>query len=240
MSKEKGDVMDRNYLKFLVSELIFVKEDTIINLMPKTYERYNEIFGELENYVDKLNLNIRKLRRNIKLLDKYSPEDAKNKSQEEFEKEVKKLEADNKAKFTQKDEIVITDEKRKEIEDIFREVIFYYSPAFYDFPTEEFDKAEELFKNCDKEGLLKFLKRERPRELRISNEKLQFMRDDLEIEISMMFERFPLNQLDMLEDKEAIDFNLDRLKNVYEEYQEIYGGLGEELNIKIAEKYSTQ
>lgn len=238
-SKGKGDVMERNYLKFLVSELIFVKEDTIINLIPKTYERYNEIFGELENYVDTLNLNIRKLRRNIKLLDKLSPVDAKNKAQEEFAKEFKELELEDKKNFTREDEIIITDEKRKEIEDIFREVIFYYSPAFYDFPVEEFDRAEELFKNCDKEGLLKFLNRERPRELRISSEKLQFMRDDLEIEISMMFDRFPLNQLDMLDDKEAIDFNLTRLKNVYEEYQEIYGGLGEELNIKVAEKYST-
>ncbi|MFR4555702.1 MAG: hypothetical protein ACLT39_08055, partial [Peptoniphilus sp.] len=59
------------------------------------------------------------------------------------------------------------------------------------------------------------------------------------IEISILFERFPLNQLDMLEDKEAIDFNLNRLKNVYEEYQEIYGSLGEELNIKIAKKETT-
>ena len=65
------------------------------------------------------------------------------------------------------------------------------------------------------------------------------MREDLEIEISILFERFPLNQLDMLEDKEAIDFNLNRLKNVYEEYQEIYGSLGEELNIKIAKKETT-
>ena len=65
------------------------------------------------------------------------------------------------------------------------------------------------------------------------------MRDDLEIEISNLFERFPLNQLDMLEDKDAINFNLKRLKNVYEEYQEIYAGLREQLNIKIAEKYST-
>lgn len=175
--------MERSYLKFLVSELIFVKEDTLINLIPKTYERYGEIFGELENYVDTLNLNIRKLRRNIKLLDKFSPEDAKNKAEEEFE------------------------------------------------------KAEKLFKNCDKDGLLKFLTIERPRELDISSEKLQFKREDLEIEISMIFDRFPLNQLDMLDDKDAIDFNLKRLKNVYEEYQEIYGGLLEELNLKIAEKY---
>lgn len=65
--------MEKSYLKFLVSELLFVKEDTIINLIPKTYERYGEIFGDLENFVDTLNLNIRKVRRNIKLLDKFSP-----------------------------------------------------------------------------------------------------------------------------------------------------------------------
>lgn len=229
--------MERSYLKFLVSELIFVKEDTLINLIPKTYERYGEIFGELENYVDTLNLNIRKIRRNSKLLDKFSPEDAKNKAEEEFEREFKDLELENKEKYSQKTEIVISDEKRKEIEDIFREVIFYYSPSLNDFPVEEFERAEELFKNCDKDGLLEFLTIERPRELDISSEKLQFKREDLEIEISMIFDRFPLNQLDMLDDKDAIDFNLKRLKNVYEEYQEIYGGLLEELNLKIAEKY---
>lgn len=229
--------MERNYLKFLVTELIFVKEDTIINLIPKTYERYHEIFGDLEKYVDTLNLNIRKLRRNIKLLDKFSPEDAKKKSDEEFEKEFKELYDNEIEEFSSEDEIIITDEKRKKIEDIFREIIFYYSPKLNDFPLEEFEKAEELFKNCDENGLIEFLKRDRPRELDISSEKLQFMREDLEIEISMMFDRFPLNQLDMLDDKDAIDFNLKRLKSVYEEYQEIYGGLGEELNLKIAEKY---
>ena len=229
--------MEKSYLKFLVSELLFVKEDTIINLIPKTYERYGEIFGDLENFVDSLNLNIRKLRRNIKLLDKFSPEDAKRKSEEEFEREFKELEEENKNKYARDNGPVISDEKRKEIEDIFREVIFYYSPSLNDFPTEEFERAEELFKNCDEDGLLEFLKRPRPRELDISSENLQYMREDLEIEISMIFDRFPLNQLDMPDDKEAIDFNLKRLKGVYEEYQEIYGGLGEELNIKIAEKY---
>ncbi|WP_019125046.1 hypothetical protein [Peptoniphilus grossensis] len=229
--------MEKSYLKFLVSELLFVKEDTIINLIPKTYERYGEIFGDLENFVDSLNLNIRKVRRNIKLLDKFSPEDAKRKSEEEFEREFKELREENKDKYARDSGPVISDEKRKEIEDIFREVIFYYSPSLNDFPAEEFERAEELFKNCDEDGLLEFLKRDRPRELDISSENLQYMREDLEIEISMIFDRFPLNQLDMLDDKEAIDFNLKRLKGVYEEYQEIYGGLGEELNIKIAEKY---
>ena len=229
--------MERNYLKFLVTELIFVKEDTIINLIPKTYERYHEIFGDLEKYVDTLNLNIRKLRRNIKLLDKFTPEDAKKKADEEFEKEFGELCDNNIEEFSSEDEIIITDEKRKKIEDIFREIIFYYSPKLNDFPLEEFEKAEELFKNCDENGLIEFLKRDRPGELDISSEKLQFMREDLEIEISIIFDRFPLNQLDMLDDKDAIDFNLKRLKSVYEEYQEIYGGLGEELNLKIAEKY---
>ena len=72
--------MEKDYLKFLVSELIFVKEDTITNLIPQTEEKYREIFGELENFVDVLNLNIRKIRRNIKLLDKFPPEDARKKA----------------------------------------------------------------------------------------------------------------------------------------------------------------
>lgn len=228
--------MERNYLKFLVSELIFVKEDTLINLIPKTDEKYKEIFGELESYVDNLNLSIRKLRRNLRLLDKLSPELAREKADEEFKKDFAELNEEEKIENRAQ---IISDDDRKIIEDLFREVIFHYSPRLYDFPLEDFDEARQYFKNCDREGLERFLNKKRPEELDISDEKLQYMRDDLEVEISMLFDRFPLNQLDMLDDKEAIDFNLNRLKNVYEEYQEIYGSLGEELNIKIAEKYTT-
>jgi len=227
--------MEKDYLKFLVSELIFVKEDTITNLIPQTEEKYREIFGELENFVDVLNLNIRKIRRNIKLLDKFPPEDARKKADEEFKNDFKKFSEE----IFENENFYIDEEKRREVEDIFREVIFHYSPKLYDFPKEDFDRAKILFKECDKDGLLNFLERKRPKELDVSVEVLQLMRDDLEIEISNLFERFPLNQLDMLEDKDAINFNLKRLKNVYEEYQEIYAGLREELNIKIAEKYST-
>ncbi|MBS6611041.1 MULTISPECIES: hypothetical protein [Peptoniphilus] len=227
--------MEKDYLKFLVSELIFVKEDTITNLIPQTEEKYREIFGELENFVDVLNLNIRKIRRNIKLLDKFPPEDARKKADEEFKNDFKKFSEE----VFENENFYIDEEKRREVEDIFREVIFHYSPKLYDFPKEDFDRAKILFKECDKDGLLNFLERKRPKELDVSVEVLQLMRDDLEIEISNLFERFPLNQLDMLEDKDAINFNLKRLKNVYEEYQEIYAGLREELNIKIAEKYST-
>ena len=227
--------MEKDYLKFLVSELIFVKEDTITNLIPQTEEKYREIFGELENFVDVLNLNIRKIRRNIKLLDKFPPEDARKKADEEFKNDFKKFSEE----VFENENFYIDEEKRREVEDIFREVIFHYSPKLYDFPKEDFDRAKILFKECDKDGLLNFLERKRPKELDVSVEVLQLMRDDLEIEISNLFERFPLNQLEMLEDKDAINFNLKRLKNVYEEYQEIYAGLREELNIKIAEKYST-
>lgn len=227
--------MEKDYLKFLVSELIFVREDTITNLIPQTEEKYREIFGELENFVDVLNLNIRKIRRNIKLLDKFPPEDARKKADEEFKNDFKKFSEE----VFENENFYIDEEKRREVEDIFREVIFHYSPKLYDFPKEDFDRAKILFKECDKDGLLNFLERKRPKELDVSVEVLQLMRDDLEIEISNLFERFPLNQLDMLEDKDAINFNLKRLKNVYEEYQEIYAGLREELNIKIAEKYST-
>lgn len=228
--------MEKNYLKFLVSELIFVREDTLINLIPKTEKKYREIFGDLENYVDTLNLNIRKLRRNLKLLDKLSPDLAKKKAEEEFERDFEELREDENFDSKSRD---LDEDKLREVEDLFRQAIFYYSPKLNDFSIEEFDQAREAFKKADKEGLEEFLKKDKPRELEMTNGQLEIMREDLEIETSILFERFPLNQLDMLEDKEAIDFNLNRLKNVYEEYQEIYGSLGEELNIKIAKKETT-
>lgn len=147
--------MEKDYLKFLVSELIFVKEDTITNLIPQTEEKYREIFGELENFVDVLNLNIRKIRRNIKLLDKFPPEDARKKADEEFKNDFKKFSEE----VFENENFYIDEEKRREVEDIFREVIFHYSPKLYDFPKEDFDRAKILFKECDKDGLLNFLER---------------------------------------------------------------------------------
>ena len=169
-------------------------------------------------------------------MDKLSPDLAKKKVDEEFERDFEELREEE--NFVGKTRL-IDDDKLREVEDLFRQVIFYYSPKLYDFSLEDFDQARDAFKKADKEELEEFLKKDKPRELEMTNEDLEKMREDLEIEISILFERFPLNQLDMLEDKEAIDFNLNRLKNVYEEYQEIYGSLGEELNIKIAKKETT-
>jgi len=226
--------MDKSYLKFLVSELIYIKEDTLINLIPKTKVRYNELFGDLEKFVDDLNLNIRMLRRKIELVKKNSIEEAERKIDSEFKESLKNI-SDKKelplVHFTEVDE-----EVKRQAEDIFREIIFNFSPVINDYPESEFEKARMAFSSYDIDGLLEFMNRDKPSVIDFSEEELQDLRDDLEIDLSNYFERFPLNQLDLLEDKDAIDFNLNRLKNVYEEYEEIYGSLQEELNIKIAQK----
>lgn len=145
--------MERSYLKFLVSELIFVREDTLINLIPNTEDKYREIFGELENYVDTLNLNIRKLRRNIKLLDKLSPDLAKKKVDEEFERDIEELREEE--NFVGKTRL-IDDDKLREVEDLFRQAIFYYSPKLYDFSLEDFDQARDAFKRLTRKSLKNF------------------------------------------------------------------------------------
>lgn len=223
--------MDKSYLRFLVSELIFIKEDTLINLIPETRNRYNELFGDLEHFVDDLNLNIRMLRRKIDLVKKNSLEEVEAKILKEFgdlkegkrEEEVINL-------------IEVDDERKKNAEDIFREIIFRFSPELNKFSEGNFEEARLYFSSYDVDSLLEFLGRDKPEMIELTEDELQDLRDDLEEELSYYYGRFPLNQLDLLEDKDAIDFNLNRLKNVYEEYEEIYGSLQEELNIKIAEK----
>lgn len=223
--------MDKSYLRFLVSELIFIKEDTLINLIPETRNRYNELFGDLEHFVDDLNLNIRMLRRKIDLVKKNSLEEVEAKILKEFgdlkegkrEEEVINL-------------VEVDDERKKNAEDIFREIIFRFSPELNKFSEGNFEEARLYFSSYDVDSLLEFLGRDKPEMIELTEDELQDLRDDLEEELSYYYGRFPLNQLDLLEDKDAIDFNLNRLKNVYEEYEEIYGSLQEELNIKIAEK----
>ncbi|MBU5668296.1 hypothetical protein KQI68_00430 [Peptoniphilus sp. MSJ-1] len=223
--------MDKSYLRFLVSELIFIKEDTLINLIPETRTRYNELFGDLEHFVDDLNLNIRMLRRKIDLVKKNSLEEVEAKILNEF--------GDSKEEKREK-EIVnlieVDDERKRNAEDIFREIIFRFSPELNDFSESKFEEARLYFSSYDVDSLLEFLGRDKPKIIEFTEDELQDLRDALEEELSYYYGRFPLNQLDLLEDKDAIDFNLNRLKNVYEEYEEIYGSLQEELNIKIAEK----
>lgn len=223
--------MDKSYLRFLVSELIFIKEDTLINLIPETRLRYNELFGDLEHFVDDLNLNIRMLRRKIDLVKKNSIEEVEEKILHEF----------GDLKHDKKEEKIenlkeVDEERKRNAEDIFREIIFNYSPELNDYSESSFEEARLYFSSYDIDKLLEFLQRERPEAIEYTEEELQDLRDDLEEELSYYYGRFPLNQLDLLEDKDAIDFNLNRLKNVYEEYEEIYGSLQEELNIKLAEK----
>lgn len=230
--------MDREYLRFLVSELILLKDETLFHIIPETNAKYNEIFGELENYVDSLNLNIRMLRRKIDLVDRAKiDEEIEDILEEEFGSDLNDLELKKNMKFYDKDILEIDEDIKRACKDLYRQVISKLSPYFYKYTEIDFLKFQNAFKeyNLDKLRELCECNAELFAEIK-ENVNLENIREELEIEISSLYLEFPLNKLEMLESNDAVSFNLDKLKNVYDDYTSIYAKLQEDLNLKLARK----
>lgn len=136
--------MDKKYLTFLVSELIFTKEDLKTSVIPQTYKKYQDIFGELEYMADELNLNIRALRRKIELLKRVSPQQMEEKVNKEFKIALEELSyRKNNLKYkVQK----IDEDTKKLCDDIYREIIFRTSPELYNDTENEFERAKKAYK----------------------------------------------------------------------------------------------
>ena len=169
-NKEKVMNLNRKYLSFLVSELLFLKDDTVMHLIPKTECQYNKIFAKLEDMCDDLNLNIRIIRRKLDLLRECDSLYVNEKVEKEFKIEIE----ENKIK------------KNKRI---------------FTYPFEK--KPQSIKKKCQD-----------------------------------LYRSFPLNKISLLEDSDAIIYNLKRLENIYNDYIELYGSLEEALNISIAKSLS--
>lgn len=226
--------MDKKYLTFLVSELIFTKEDLKTSVIPQTYKKYQDIFGELEYMADELNLNIRALRRKIELLKRVSPQQMEEKVNKEFKIALEELSyRKNNLKYkVQK----IDEDTKKHCDDIYREIIFRTSPELYNDTENEFERAKKAYRSFDENSLKEILKNLDKKKVKLTRDELEDKRRDLEYEISYYFEKFPLNQMDLLNDHDAIEFNLKKLEKLCEDYKMIYAGLQEELNVRLAEK----
>ncbi|MET3617604.1 vacuolar-type H+-ATPase subunit I/STV1 [Peptoniphilus olsenii] len=226
--------MDKKYLTFLVSELIFTKEDLKTSVIPQTYKKYQDIFGELEYMADELNLNIRALRRKIELLKRVSPQQMEEKVNKEFKIALEELSyRKNNLKYkVQK----IDEDTKKLCDDIYREIIFRTSPELYNDTENEFERAKKAYRSFDENSLKEILKNLDKKKVKLTRDELEDKRRDLEYEISYYFEKFPLNQMDLLNDHDAIEFNLKKLEKLCEDYKMIYAGLQEELNVRLAEK----
>lgn len=226
--------MDKKYLTFLVSELIFTKEDLKTSVIPQTYKKYQDIFGELEYMADELNLNIRALRRKIELLKRVSPQQMEEKVNKEFKIALEELSyRKNNLKYkVQK----IDEDTKKLCDDIYREIIFRTSPELYNDTENEFEIAKKAYRSFDENSLKEILKNLDKKKVKLTRDELEDKRRDLEYEISYYFEKFPLNQMDLLNDHDAIEFNLKKLEKLCEDYKMIYAGLQEELNVRLAEK----
>lgn len=226
--------MDKKYLTFLVSELIFTKEDLKTSVIPQTYKKYQDIFGELEYMADELNLNIRVLRRKIELLKRVSPQQMEEKVNKEFKIALEELYyRKNNLKYkVQK----IDEDTKKLCDDIYREIIFRASPELYNDTENEFERAKKAYRSFDENSLKEILKNLDKKKVKLTRDELEDKRRDLEYEISYYFEKFPLNQMDLLNDHDAIEFNLKKLEKLCEDYKMIYAGLQEELNVRLAEK----
>lgn len=97
-------------------------------------------------------------------------------------------------------------------------------------------EQKRLIRSFDENSLKEILKNLDKKKVKLTRDELEDKRRDLEYEISYYFEKFPLNQMDLLNDHDAIEFNLKKLEKLCEDYKMIYAGLQEELNVRLAEK----
>ncbi|MGI5949167.1 hypothetical protein [Peptoniphilus sp.] len=216
--------MNEKYLSFLISELIFTIDDLEINQKQEITSKYDETFGELESIAEELNLNIRILRRKIELINTHTPQDVEEIIKKEFKEEEKSEEVQE----------INTKVDKKELDDIYREIINRVSPVLYDFSHEDFDKIKEHYKNKDLESLRK-IKKELPKlSLKLSEEELEETREDLEYKIAFILKEFPFNQMELLENHDAVVYNLQKLEQLCEDYKMMYASLQEEYNLKAA------
>lgn len=216
--------MNEKYLSFLISELIFTIDDLEINQKKEITSKYNETFGELESIAEELNLNIRILRRKIELINTNTSQEVEEIIKKEFKEEEKSEEVQE----------INTKVDQKELDDIYREIINRVSPVLYDYPDEDFDKIREHYKNKDLESLRK-IKKELPKlSLKLSEEELEETREDLEYKIAFILKEFPFNQMELLENHDAVVYNLQKLEQLCEDYKMMYASLQEEYNLKAA------
>lgn len=216
--------MNEKYLSFLISELIFTIDDLEINQRPKLAKKYEETFGELEGIAEELNLNIRILRRKIELIETHTPQEVEKIIKKEFKEEEKSKEPQD----------VNIKVSQKELDDIYREIINKVSPVLYDFSREEFDEIKKYYKNKNLKKL-KEIKKDLPKlSIKLSEEELEETREELEYKMAYLLKEFPFNQMELLENHDAVAYNLKKLEQLCEDYKMMYASLQEEYNLKAA------
>lgn len=226
--------MNKEYMRFLVSELIFIKDETTMHLIPKTEAEYNDIFADLEDIVDELNLNIRIIRRKLVLLKEHDMTYINNKVEKEFAGEIEENNLKKKKRIFSYPFSDISIEIKSACEDLYRSLISKYSPEFYDYPLENFQKIKDAFYSYDYVSLKDMDSEKTNLKLKITSKELSDLRDKLEIEIAGYYKSFPLNKISLLADDEAVLYNLEKLENIYNDYSNLYGSLEENLNLSIA------
>lgn len=229
-----------NYEQFLVAELLYRRDELLFHTVPETEVKYYQTLGKLEDEVEFLNFNIQKLRRMLELFHQ-------GKSQQEIngivEKEYAGLLQDHKERQSQRiqpsDLPLVSREEKEEIRELYRQIIAESSPLLYDVTTQEkeqFLQLQKAFKTWNGKYLKDHGKDLPKRDSPLGKNELKELRDQLQWELSQYYYTFPLNQQSMLENADALQFNLERLEDVYREYSFIYRNLEEEYHLKWATK----
>lgn len=227
----------KSYEHFLVSELIFQRDRLQFHTLPQISQSYDENFGNLEDRSDRLNLNIRILRRKIELLEReLSLKEIENVIKEEFHSQERALEEKQSNALLPFNLPFLSREEKEEQDHLYRKLIFSSAPQLYHLSKkeqDEFYKMRRAYSCCDIQTLrsYSFPKRKSKSLCTLQWEQLK---ETLQVEISQLYLTFPLNQQAMLEDEQAKAFNYERLQNLIKEYSLLYRHLEEEFHLRYA------
>lgn len=228
----------KTYEQFLLAELLFQRDELLFHTIPYTACRYEQLFGQLEQQAEELNINIRMLRQMIQLLAQGMPKDeVETAVQKDFRIPLEELaKRQHLSSHTAKSSLSAAE--KEELNELYRRILLSSSPLLHELTKEQaqqFLQMQQAF-SLNQLDLLRSFTLPQCKEKLLSSEEMEEIKGQLEVEIAQYYCEFPMNQQAMMDDERTLQFNYDRLERIIREYSLLYCNLEEEYHLTGAKQ----
>ena len=214
--------MDKEYNRFLLSELLFKKFELKYYVYPQIYAEYLQGLKYYEFEIEKLNILSSIMRFKMKNLDASDDE-----VEEKFKDELNKI---------HRNEILIEDSKDYlNIDENYKEYLYFlaeeYNPLSFELDESEnaiYESILDSYSNLNYKNISTYVEKIKSEKIELSKrytteEELNSIKEDIK---------------DILETLENLDYSeeeVSELTGLVDRYKETFSNLEEEYNIKISE-----
>lgn len=213
--------MDKEYNRFLLSELLFKKFELKYYVYPQIYAEYLQGLKYYEFEIEKLNILSSIMRFKMKNLDASSEE-----VEEKFKDELNKI---------HRNEILIEDSKDYlNIDENYKEYLYFlaeeYNPISFELDESEnaiYESILDSYSNLNYKNISTYVEKIKSEKIKLNKrypteEELNLIKEDIK---------------DILETLENLDYSeeeVSELTGLVERYKETFSNLEEEYNIKMS------